>query len=95
MDTLRAALKRELAYMDGLTPYRLQQAVDAFNEATVPTHHRERQGQRELPVRQAPVIQGEMEPETCICVVRSLPGYGMMPFLPGSHHPRCPAYRGH
>ena len=85
MDTLRAALKRELAYMDGLTPYRLQQAVDAFIEFTVPTHHRERRGQ-ESTVRQAPVTQGEVELEACICMVG---------FLPGSHHPRCPAYRGY
>ena len=89
MDTLRAALKRELAYMDGLTPYRLQQAVDAFNEATVPTYRREWQEQ-EAVVRQETRTP---EPGVCACMVRSLPGYGIVDFLPKTHHPRCPAYR--
>ena len=89
LNVLRGALEQELVYMDALTPYGLQQALDTFNAGVAPTHHRERQGQEAAPRQEARTP----EPETCVCVVRSLPGYGVMEFLPKAHHPSCPTYR--
>ena len=89
MAVLRGALERELVYMDALTPDELQKALDRFNAAVAPTHQRERQGQEAAPRQAARTL----EPKTYVCVVRSLPGYGVMEFLPKVHHPGCPAYR--